>query len=54
MSSWVFTSRHWATIYALAWFINLGVNCALAASEAHNTMGSWVWLIHPFAQSICG
>ncbi len=31
-----------------------GTNCALAASEALNTMGSWVWLIHPLFQLILG
>ncbi len=31
-----------------------GMNCALAASGALNTMGSCVWLIHPLFQLILG
>jgi hypothetical protein len=30
------------------------VNVALCAFEAHKTIGSWVWSIHPFFQSIFG
>ena len=41
----------------MVWVLGLicrGKNHALAASVACSTMGSWLWVIHPWAQSIFG
>ena len=36
------------------WLTDRGRKCALAASGALKTIGSWVWLIQPLFQSIFG
>ncbi len=47
-------SRIHSVLVGCGLLMDRGTNRALAASEALNTMGSWVWLIHPLFQLILG
>jgi hypothetical protein len=53
---WIVTlpMKYFISGLARGTFFVCGTNIAFCAFGAHRTIGSWVWSIHPFFQSILG